>query len=244
MIKNKYYNLLSGFLDNELSAKDRLKAIKLLEENQLFKEEYTKLKQLKEITNSTKLTNPLSNNFGNNLMDKIYDYQCKESWLTKLVNRGFFTKVSYAMVSASLLFIIFLGVKVYLYEPIEVASIANDNTNSNRPRVSAVLDKPSYNPQNKNAVTTRVPYLSPFQPNQSPSTSHANNIMITVEGSNLILYIGSESIRVNIDTGQLISKIDKKKEAKFKVWLGNNGLKNILSPMRRIKRSIEQSNKK
>ncbi len=238
MKKNKYYKLLSGLLDNELSTKERLKAIKLLEKNSWFKEQYQKLKELKEITNSTKSNSLLSPNFTNDLKNKIYDYQNKENWFSRLVDRGFFTKLSYAMVSASAMFIIFLGVKLYFYEYNE-KDIASKNTDS-------IKESPVVLGNNFSKAKSTIGGYSTVSPLNQGASSHANSITVLVKGSNITLYRGNEFIKVNIDTGQLVSKVDEKKKEMFKVFFNNNNsLKNIwLFPMKRFKKSIEQSNKK
>ena len=114
MRKEKAYNLLSGLLDNELSVDKRFKILQEIEKDSWCKNEYNEMKKLKETISSVSSTKLLTSpNFETNLKNKIYNKESHESWLNKLMYTGILPKVSYGMVAASAMFILFVGIRFY-----------------------------------------------------------------------------------------------------------------------------------
>lgn len=115
MRQEDVFEMVSGLVDNELSAEQRYQILNHLEQDKQSQDDYHKLKNLKTCLSTTLPQDKPSDNFEALLKERIAD-ECsnKPSWFENLVNSWDFnwgSKLGYGLVTASILFIGFIGVK-------------------------------------------------------------------------------------------------------------------------------------
>ncbi|MDH4128307.1 MAG: hypothetical protein OEV44_06110 [Spirochaetota bacterium] len=113
MRKEKTYDLISGLVDNELTVEKKFKILQRVKIDSWCKTEYEEIKKLKETLSSISPQLLPSPDFEKHLKNKLYNQESQENWFTKLMYTGILTKVSYGMVAASIIFIMFVGVRLY-----------------------------------------------------------------------------------------------------------------------------------
>ena len=198
MKKEKAYELLSQLIDNELKPDDRFKALELLENDSWWQKEYEKLKAFKFALASHSPQLSLSSDFDSSLREKIYDMQNTETWYSRLRDYSIMSKLAYGMVTASVIFLGFIGYK---------AINQQSHGGVSEMAMSRVSDfKPA----------------STFSPaSASPVPVSTTSIAILEPGGHLKVVKGNHSIRLNLLAPRPDANLDSSTRKIFKDTLNH-----------------------
>ncbi len=113
MNEEKAYKMLSRLIDNELMAHERFEIMGLIKTDPWYAQKHKELIKLRESLIGLPQIS-LSPHFEGNLTDKINNAESQVSWLSRLTDYGVMNKVAYGVVTASIIFMAFIGAKIYL----------------------------------------------------------------------------------------------------------------------------------
>ena len=198
MKKEKAYELLSQLLDNELKPDARLKVLKVLETDSWWQQEYEKLKTLKFALASHSPQLSLSSDFDSSLREKIYDMQNTETWISRLRDYSIMSKLAYGMVTASVIFLGFIGFK------------ALNQQNHGGTAEMAISRVSGFKPTST---------LSPAS--ASPVPVSTTSIAILEPGGHLKVVKGNHSIRLNLLDPRPDANLDSSTRKIFKDTLNH-----------------------
>ncbi len=187
MKKEKIYQLLNRHIDGELDHQDQFKVMQILKEDPWWQREFENMKLLKSSLTSFYSPLPVSTNFEQNLMTKINDYQTHKSIFDKLSDYGIINKLSYGLVTTSIIFMTYLGVKVYF------------------PNVQDIY---------KNELTTSI-LSSPFKAKAVSTTSNVKDMVVVNDSGHATIVKGDQTLTINLGDEQPLSNIDPQTKELF-----------------------------
>ncbi len=160
MKEEKAYKLLSRLIDNELMAHERFEIMRLIKTDPWYAQKHKELIKLREsLVGLPQMS--LSPYFEANLTNKINNTQSQAGWLSRLTDYGVVNKVAYGVVTASIVFMAFVGAKIYF--PGDTNFPSSDSLKTSTTPVSSLIStsKPgAYNQDLDVAIIDTKGYLN------------------------------------------------------------------------------------
>ncbi len=192
MKEEKAYKMLSGLLDNELMAHERFEIMGLIKTDPWYAQKHKELVRLRESLIGLPQMS-LSPHFEANLTNQINNTQSQVSWLSRLTDYGVMNKVAYGLVTASIIFMAFIGTQIYF---------PNDST-----------------PPPSSAITLKSPTTAVVHESKPGAQYQDLDVAIIDTEGYLNLYKGTDFLQIKLDEDN--PKIAPEKQRMFREVLNN-----------------------